>query len=169
MNVGGNKKIDMAALRRVLEAAGLADVRTLLQSGNAVFRTDGTDAAGLAAMIESAIESEFAFAPRVFIRTVRELEQAVSDDPLGDVATDPSRHFIGFLLAAPSKDAAAAAAGKSTGGDLVQVVGSHLYMWCPGGIGRSPMARVDFEKILGSPVTLRNTNTVGKVIEVMRS
>ena len=37
INVGGNKKIPMAALRELMQGLGYADVVTHLQSGNAVF------------------------------------------------------------------------------------------------------------------------------------
>lgn len=37
INVGGNKKIVMAELRELLTRLGYADVRTHLNSGNAVF------------------------------------------------------------------------------------------------------------------------------------
>ena len=37
INVGGNKKIPMAALRELMQGLGYPDVVTHLQSGNAVF------------------------------------------------------------------------------------------------------------------------------------
>ena len=37
VNVGGNKRVPMAELRVALEALGYTNVRTLLNSGNAVF------------------------------------------------------------------------------------------------------------------------------------
>ncbi len=37
INVGGNRKIPMAELRALLEETGYDDVRTYLQSGQAVF------------------------------------------------------------------------------------------------------------------------------------
>ena len=43
VNVGGSSPIKMEALRAVYESLGLADVRTLLQSGNVLFRSGLTD------------------------------------------------------------------------------------------------------------------------------
>ena len=37
INVGGAKKVPMAELRTLMEGLGYGDVRTYLQSGNAVF------------------------------------------------------------------------------------------------------------------------------------
>lgn len=42
INVGGNKKVPMADLKKMLEKAGYENVRTLLNSGNAVFETAST-------------------------------------------------------------------------------------------------------------------------------
>ena len=169
VNVGGNKRIDMASLRRVLEQLGLKEVGTVLQSGNAVFTLDRGDARKLGARIEGAIESEFGFTPKVITRTLHELERAMADDPLTDVAKDPARHLVGFLLGRPSKTQAAQAEAESTSHDLVRVGGDHLYMWCPEGISRSPLFKVNFDRILGTPVTMRNWNTVTKVSDLLRS
>ena len=38
INVGGNKMVAMAELREMVTALGFSDVKTLLQSGNIVFR-----------------------------------------------------------------------------------------------------------------------------------
>lgn len=42
INVGGYQKIAMADLRELLEALGLTDVKTHLQSGNAIFSSEVT-------------------------------------------------------------------------------------------------------------------------------
>ena len=64
VNVGGTK-LPMADLRALLEGLGLTDVRTYLQSGNAVFDAgDGSEpAAALATAIETRIERDIG--PRV--------------------------------------------------------------------------------------------------------
>ena len=52
INVGGHNRVAMADLRRLCERLGLEDVRTLLQSGNVVFRSAGEDASALEARLE---------------------------------------------------------------------------------------------------------------------
>ena len=56
INVGGSRKVPMAALRTLLEGLGLADVRTYLQSGQAVFSAGHGDEESLAAEITAAGE-----------------------------------------------------------------------------------------------------------------
>ena len=52
INVGRNKRIAMADLRAMLASLGYRDVRTLLQSGNAVFTAPGSTAAVATAAAE---------------------------------------------------------------------------------------------------------------------
>lgn len=44
INVGGNNVLPMKELVAVLEDLGARDIRTYVQSGNAVFRSEETDA-----------------------------------------------------------------------------------------------------------------------------
>lgn len=169
INVGRTRKIEMAALRAILGDLGLEDVRTHLQSGNAVFGCPTTGRSALATRIEDSIESHFGFRPAVILRNIQEIRKAIADDPLASMASDPSRHLIGFLREAPQAGAAEVAEGKSVGKDTVRVAGSHLYMWCPNGVSRSPLFKVDFDRVLGTPLTMRNLNTVNKVAELLES
>lgn len=169
INVGGTRKIEMATLRAILSDLGLKDVRTHLQSGNAVFGCPTMDRSVLATSIEDSIESHFGFRPVVMLRTMEEIRKAIAVDPLATTASDPSRHLIGFLREAPPAAAVREAEGRSAGEDVVRVVDSHLYMWCPSGISRSPLFRVDFEKVLGTQLTMRNLNTVNKVADLLNS
>ena len=56
INVGGNKKVAMADLREMISALGFSDVKTVLQSGNVVFRGPAKAAAKLEAQLEGALE-----------------------------------------------------------------------------------------------------------------
>ncbi len=53
INVGGHKSVAMAALRGFMEGLGFDDVRSLLQTGNLVFRSNGRTTAGLERMLET--------------------------------------------------------------------------------------------------------------------
>ena len=43
---------------------------------------------------------------------------------------------------------------------------SHLYLWCPNGISKSPFAKLNLDRMLGTAVTIRNWNTVTKLAEL---
>ena len=167
VNVGGNKKIDMHGLRRAVASVGCEEVRTHLQSGNVTFACKEKNLGRLAADIERAIQGEYGFTSRVILRDAKSLAAAIEADPLAQTATNPSRHLIGFLADSPASQAARAAEQMSTGKDLVSVVGKHLYMWCPDGISASPLFKVNFDRVLGTTVTMRNLNTVTKVAQML--
>ncbi len=163
INVGGNKLVDMARLRDLMTGLGYTDVLTYLQSGNAVFSCPSASAAGAAGQLESGIGAEFGFQCRVITRRAAELDAAISDDPLVHLLGDPSRHLVGFLSDPARPEGVAHLTAEDFGEDQVQVVNRHVYLWCPQGISRSPLGKLNFDRILGVAVTMRNWRTVTKL------
>src|SRR5690348_16456946 len=81
INVGGSKKVPMAELRTLLEGLDLGDVRTYLQSGQAVFSSDHGNEESLAAEITAAIEKHFGFGVDVLVRDHAFLKAVVDACP----------------------------------------------------------------------------------------
>ena len=97
VNVGGTK-LPMADLRALLEGLGLTDVRTYLQSGNAVFDArDDEPASALATAIETRVERDLG--PRVGVLVL-------PGESLADVAA--ANPFTGGSEAGLSGESAAA-------------------------------------------------------------
>ena len=169
INVGRNKRVAMADLRALLSDLGYRDVRTLLQSGNAVFTAPGS-AADVATAVERAMTEQLHVAARVLVRSKAQLGAAITADPFGQRAADGSKHFLGFLDRTPSKatvDAVPQLAGDAdTSPDEARFVDGHLYLWCPHGISKSTLWTVKWDKVLDTAVTLRNWNTVTKLLEL---
>lgn len=169
INVGRNKRVAMADLRALLTDLGYGDVRTLLQSGNAVFSAPGSSAA-LATAIEQAMTEQLKVTARVLVRTPTQLAAAIEADPFGPRATDGSKHFLGFLDDTPSQETVAAvpelADDADTAPDEARFAAGHLYLWCPNGISKSTLWKVNWDKALGTAVTLRNWNTATKLAEL---
>ena len=173
INVGRNKRVAMADLRALLADLGYGEVRTLLQSGNAVFTVPGSARGGTAAVeaaIERGLADQLSVTARVLVRTPAQLAAAIEADPFGDRATEGSKHFLGFLAEPPSAARVAAvphlAPDADTGPDEARFADGHLYLWCPNGISKSTLWTVDWDKRLGTAVTLRNWNTVTKLREL---
>jgi uncharacterized protein (DUF1697 family) len=97
INVGRAKRIAMANLRALVEDLGYNDVRTLLNSGNVVFAAPDLARADAAARIEAALTARLGVSARVTLLAAAELAAAVRDNPLLDVAGDPSRLLVAFL------------------------------------------------------------------------
>lgn len=166
INVGGNKPIKMADLRKVAEGLGLDGVQTVLQSGNLLFTADESDPAPLAARLEEAIEAEWGFHSEVIPRTAAELRDAIARNPFaGRDDVDPRRLLIMFLTGAPGGDAAADLAALDTDGEEMVLDGTELYLHYPDGIGRSKLTGARLERSLGTNGTARNLNTLTRVLD----
>jgi uncharacterized protein (DUF1697 family) len=163
INVGGRQKIPMADLRTLLAALGHTEVRTLLQSGNAVFSAASADPDTLADAISARILDDLGLTVRCLVRTRDEQHAVIAGNPLRDVATDGSRMLVSFLSRAPDPallavhDPVALAPGQIHLGDRV------MYQWCPDGILEAPPAGIFVERRLKVAATTRNWNTVTKL------
>ena len=169
VNVGGNKRVPMPELRRVLEGLGYRQVVTLLNSGNAVFTAEAAALGAAEDDVSAAIAAELGVACAVVVRTAAELVAALAADPLADIAVDPARHLVGFLAAEPEPAVAGWLASLDVEPDRIRLVGRHVYLWMPAGISKGPLSTLPWERRLGVTVTSRNVNTVAKLIELSAS
>ena len=165
INVGPNKRIAMADLRALLSSLGYTDVQTILQSGNAVFTNPGKAApTAVAARIEQAVAKQLGVESKIVVRTAADIAAVITANPLRKIATDPSRHLVGFLSDTPSAVGLKAfAALDIPAPDEVRLIARELYLWCPKGVLDSPFSKVDWRRQLGVDVTMRNWNTVSKI------
>ena len=172
VNVGGSGLIKMEALREAYEAIGLAEVRTLLQSGNVVFRSGLTDRARLVKRIMQEIERRFDLQIEVILRTLAEVASIVDRGPVLSPRADKSKLLVMFLASVP--DAAAQAALKKWHKDkalkeMLELRGPEIYLYYPDGVGRSKLTSGVIENKLDTAGTARNWNTLVKLVEVGRS
>lgn len=167
VNVGGRGMIAMADLKVLLAKEGLADVRTLLQSGNVVFKAADTTTDALAKTIAAAIAKRFAADIKVMVRTPAELKKAVARNPYPDAARDDASHLIiAFLAEKPSAAAAKAMAALAPKfpNEPFTLDGREFFVHYAKDIGHSKFTNVIIEKTLAVPATARNWNTVTKLI-----
>ena len=101
INVGRAKRLAMADLRALVEDLGYGDVRTLLNSGNIIFTVPSKKRGNAATRIEKAIASQLGVSARVTVLTAAEVVAAVRDNPLSEVANNPSRLLV-MVLADPT-------------------------------------------------------------------
>lgn len=172
VNVGGSSRIKMDALRAVYESLGLADVRTLLQSGNVLFRSGLTDRQQLVKRIMQEIERQLDLEVEVILRTLAEVASIVDRGPVLSPRADKDKLVVMFLAAVP--DAAAQAAlvkwhkGKEMK-EMLEMRGPEIYLYYPDGIGRSKLTSAVIESKLDTAGTARNWNTLTKLVETGRA
>jgi uncharacterized protein (DUF1697 family) len=158
VNVGGNKRVEMARLRALLEELGYRDVRTYVNSGNVVFSGPRRSEKQL----EAAIAKAFGFEVPVVLRSRDELAAVVQANPLRDIATDPAKHLVIFCGAEASTDLDPADFAP----DTFRIIGREVYLWAQDGISKSELAKVLATKSLGDKSTARNWRTVEKLLEL---
>ena len=153
INVGGRKMLAMSGLRELAARLGLREPRTLLQSGNLVFRS-GTPPAQLERLLEGELDNV-----AVLVRTAEEWREVVARNPFPEEAErDPGRLVVMSL-----KVAADASAIVAPGREVVHGDGRHLYLYYPDGMGNSKLTGALIERKLGTLGTARNWNTVMKL------
>jgi uncharacterized protein (DUF1697 family) len=167
INVGTAKRIAMADLREMLSGLGYTDVRTLLNSGNAIFETKDS-VPEVTAAIEKGLAEDLGVPAKVLVRTRAQVEKALAADPLGEVAIDGAKHFLGFLVDKPTKKTIDEVDELNNDAkwapDIARLVDDHLYLWCPNGISNATFAKISWDKKLGTAVTMRNWNTLTKLV-----
>lgn len=164
INVGGRNSLPMQDLRDILSSLGCENVRTYIQSGNAVFAS--ASAAGeLAGEIKAAIDERFGFAPEVLLLSSRRLRAIAAANPFPDAESVPKHLHVSFLsqtAAEPDLDTLNSIKAPS---ERFVLTSEALYLHAPDGIARSKFA-AKVENCLGVAATGRNWNTVSKLIEL---
>ncbi|MBY0273834.1 DUF1697 domain-containing protein [Candidatus Binatia bacterium] len=162
INVGKGKRVPMAELRALLGELGYADVVTLLNSGNAVFRAASGTPGRHAGAIAAALRERLRVDVPVIVKQQRELAAIVAQCP---IAVDEGQHAR--LLVAFAQDAQALRTLKAIE-PLVVVperfaIGRHAaYLLCPRGILESKAGEALLGKA-GRAATTRNWATVMKL------
>jgi uncharacterized protein (DUF1697 family) len=158
VNVGG-RKLAMTDLRRLVEQVGGRDVSTYLQSGNVVF--SGPKRLGLE--LGNVLSAELGFDVPVLVRSGAQLAGIVASKPFDAEGAQVSVTLLGD--AAASK-AVAAIDPDGFGDDRFVVRGTEIYVYTPGGYGRSKLNNAFWERKLGVVATTRNWNTIVALAEL---
>ncbi len=165
INVGGKGILPMKQLVAILEVLGSQNVKTYIQSGNAVFEHKESEASKLAGKISAAIEKKRGFAPHVLVLDAKALEQAVDGNPFPETVAEPKSLHVFFLDSKPAKVALKSLAGIKSDNERFELRGSLFYLHAPDGIGRSKLA-ANVERKLGVRATSRNWRTVCRLLEI---
>jgi uncharacterized protein (DUF1697 family) len=168
INVGGHKMVPMADLRALLTKLDFGDVRTYLQSGNAVFTSTAGDEVELAQRLRQAITDHFGFPVDVLVRDHAYLK-AVADACPFPAASLAGKQLHATFFSEPV-DASRFASIETTTylPEEFQLGDRVLYLYAPDGIGRSKLAEA-LTKITPPKqiiATSRNWNTVTKLVEL---
>ena len=169
INVGGHCKISMEELRSICTSLRLRNPQTYIQSGNVVFDAPARDVAKLADRLESAIEKQLGFRPKVILRTAEDLRKIVGRAPFAKRPDfNPAKLAVFFFTDAPAPEVRTKVLAIKVGPEELQSEGRELFIYFPDGIGHSKLPPV-LDRTMKIPATARNWNTVNKLLKMADS
>ncbi len=164
VNVGGNRKLPMAALRKALAAAGFEDVQSYIQSGNVTLCSDKS-ARAIETSIRKLVEAEFGFDAPVFAYDPAFIEDAVASSCFPQDG-DPSRLHLFFDM--PEVGRPDLSDLKPASGDkaVIREGEGVVYLETPDGMSNSKLAE-NLSRRLKDRTTARNLRTCLKLLDMV--
>lgn len=170
VNLPSHNKVGMRDLVSLGVALDLEAPRSLLQSGNLLFRSGSRDPATLERMLESAAAERLDLKTDFFVRSAAEWRALIVGNPFAAEAKVAPGHLVALCLKDdPGRTAASALQKAIVGRETAHVSGRHIYLVYPDGIGSSRLTTAVIEKAIGTRGTARNWNTVQKVAALLEA
>lgn len=164
VNVGGNRKVSMAELKAMIEALGFKDVKTLLQSGNVVFRAGSEAEADLESHLEAETETRLGLKTSYLVRNTEQWRAIIDANPFPKEAeAEGSRTLVTVGRTAMPAEALDAVRAVMQPHEKLEAVERQVYAYFGEGMGQSKAAEVLNRKAIKAVATGRNWNTVMKI------
>jgi uncharacterized protein (DUF1697 family) len=168
INLGSSRRVSMQDLRALLAGLGYEGVRTLLQSGNAVFGAPRRKPEALCAEITERLARELGMEIGCVIRTADELASLVDANPFPDKVSDGAKLAVTFLSGSVDPARFADADPGDFAPDEFRLAGREIYAWLPNGFSGSKIPVNFWDKRTDGTITTRNWNTVAKLLAMAR-
>ena len=164
INVGGKNPVKMAALKELYEELGFFQVRTYIQSGNAVFLSPLSDPVEIGNLISRGILNLFGFKVSCLIRTRKDLIKIIRDNPFPDA--DPAKVLVTFLDGRAEEDLEETLTAVKGASEEFRISDRHIILSCPEGYGRTKLSNHFLEQKSGCPATTRNMKTLNRIMDL---
>jgi len=155
----------MKGLVALLENLGVKNVRTYIQSGNAVFQSAEKNSSQLAKQLVTEIKKRYGFEPHILFLGLEAINAAIAKNPFPEAEAEPGTLHLGFLASTPKTPDLEKLNSLKKASERFHLNGNLFYLHAPEGFGRSKLA-AGSEKLLGVPMTYRNWRTVCKIREL---
>jgi uncharacterized protein (DUF1697 family) len=158
----------MAEFKLLLEGLGHTQVKTLLNSGNAVFTSPGRSAAKHAGAIGASVQSKFGLSTPVIVKAAAELTAIVQGNPMVPPEPEHSRFLV---VVGPDRNALATLRpllALVQGSERLIITKDAAYLHCPDGLLVSKVAAVLLGKA-GRALTSRNWATMLKLATLVNA
>lgn len=141
-------------------------MRHYIQSGNLVFKSSDLPRK-LEAQLEGAIQRRFDLSIPVLVRAAATWPAYVAGNPFPDASqSEPNAVMLALSKSPPRPDAVEKLRERTVGGERITQAGEALYLHYQAGVASSKLAPGLIDRLVGSPVTMRNWRTVLKLHEM---
>ncbi len=167
INVSGHNMIKMDALKSALENSGFQNVQTYIQSGNVFVDTEEENGSSVGFAIKQEIFKVFGHEVPVVVIGKKDLKYCFSNNPyLKENEVDTKKLYVAFI----SKELNASALNdlkiSQFKPDEASIDESRIYIKYDIGAGKTRLDQKYIEKKLNVTATIRNWNTVSKLLEM---
>ncbi len=169
VNVGGRNLVPMPELAATFEEAGCAGVRTYIQSGNVLFAAPAALARRLPGAIAARIQERHRLRVPVIVRSAGQLRRVAAENPFLRAGADPKLLHVAFLAEEPASAAVGRLDPARSPPDAFAVPGGEVYLSLPNGVGRTRLTNDYLDRTLGTTSTLRNWNTVLRLVALLEA
>lgn len=167
INVSGHRMIKMDALQKSLETIGFQNIKTYIQSGNVFIDTDEQNAAKVGFIIKNEIQKTFGHDVPVVVINKKDLENCFANNPfLKEKEVDTKKLYVAFISTVLKPEAINDLKISNFKPDEASIDDSRIYLKYETGAGKTKLDQKYIEKKLSVTATIRNWNTVGKLLEM---
>lgn len=162
----GSKTVKMDELKRIFEATGLQNVRTILASGNIVFETTISETHTIITETERQLEKKLGYKVSVVLRTLDELHLLVKSNPFNQIKITPrTKLLLTFLSEKPMSRLKVPYKSKDNDFIIMRIIGNEIYSVVNLLPNKRPYRIISFlEKEFGNRITNRNWSTILKIV-----
>ena len=170
INVSGHNMIKMEALKTALESIGFSEVVTYIQSGNVFVETDEESGFSVGFKIKQEIYKTFGHEVPVIVIGKQDLELCLKNNPfLKEKEVDTKKLYVAFLSKEMSSTAINELKISQIKPDEAVVDGNRIFIKYDVGAGKTRLDQKYIEKKLNVTATIRNWNTVNKLLELFET
>lgn len=167
INVSGHNMIKMDALKSLLENMGFKNVRTYIQSGNVFVDTEEAHGASVGFAIKQEIFKELGLEVPVVVVSKEDLENCFKNNPfLKEKNADEKKLYVAFISKELNSSAINDLKISQFKPDEAIIDKSRIYIKYAVGAGKTRLDQKYIEKKLNVIATIRNWNTVSKLLEL---
>lgn len=164
--VGKNKIPKMSYLVEILEEANLSAVQTHIQSGNVICETELSDGE-LSQLIHQTIKDKIGADLSVIIKTQKQLNQSLIENPFGDSYDDSRVHLV-FTNDSLPQASLSRLMTQDFGDEEIYVGNECLYMYLPREARKKRLNTNFLEKQLDITATMRKLSVISRLSELAK-